>query len=121
MDGDDEEGSRAIPSRTALGIQAAFVKDFPAYGVPRRRLGKWEINYGYRWVLTIPQIQIMQADLPHTLYIRDKRTGKRKGPDNYEYNPKDPAIAKTEESLRRRKERMAQESGITTEELFNKE
>lgn len=63
----------------------------------------------------------MQADLPHTLYIRNKKNGGKGGADNYKYNPKDPAIAKTEESLRRRKGRMAQESGITTEELFNKE
>lgn len=65
----------------------------------------------------------MQSDLPHTLYLRDKRDkkGKKVSAENYEYNPKDPAIAKTEESLRRRKERMAQESGMTTEELFKKE
>ena len=65
----------------------------------------------------------MQADLPHTLYLRDKkdRKSRRASAENYKYNPKDPAIAKTEESLRRRKGRMAQESGITTEELFNKE
>ncbi len=122
LDDDDEEGSRAIPSRTTLGSQAAFVKDFPAYGIPRRRLGKWEINFGYRWILTIPQIQIMQADLPHTLYLRDKKKGKKKATeDNYQYNPTDPAIEKTMESIRKRKERMAQEQGFTTEELFNKQ
>lgn len=64
----------------------------------------------------------MQADLPHTLYLRDKKKGKkRKVADNYRYNPADPAIEKTMESIRRRKERMDQESGYTTDELFNKE
>lgn len=63
----------------------------------------------------------MQADLPHTLYKRNKKKGGKKSADNYEYNPKDPAIAKTEEMIRRKKEKMAKESGVTTEELFNKE
>lgn len=64
----------------------------------------------------------MQADLPHTLYLRDKKKGKKKATeDNYKFNPTDPAIEKTMESIRKRKERMAQEQGFATEELFNKE
>lgn len=64
----------------------------------------------------------MQADLPHTLYLRDKKKGGKKATeDNYQYNPTDPAIEKTMESIRKRKERMAQEQGFTTEELFDKE
>ena len=69
----------------------------------------------------MPQIQIMRADLPHTLYRKGKGGKKRGSVDDYKYNPKDPAIAKTEESIRRRKERMAQESGYSVDELFNKE
>lgn len=118
----DEGGSRAIPSRTHTGRIAAFIKDFPCYGDSRWIPFVGRItNYTARCVLTVPQIQIMQADLPHTLYLNEKKKGKRKAVENYEYNPKDPAIAKTEESIRRRKERMAQESGFTTEELFNTE
>ena len=67
-------------------------------------------------------MQIMQADLPHTLYKRDKKGNKRAvTAENYKYNPKDPAIEKTMESLRRR-ERMAKgEDGLSTDELFNKQ
>lgn len=63
----------------------------------------------------------MQADLPHTLYLRDKKKGKKMATDNYQYNPTDPAIEKTMESIRKRKERMEAEQGFTTEELFNTE
>ncbi len=63
----------------------------------------------------------MQADLPHTLYLRDKKKGKKRATDNYQYNPTDPAIEKTMESIKKRKERMAAEHGFTTEELFNTE
>lgn len=63
----------------------------------------------------------MQADLPHTLYKRKKKKGGKNSADDYEYNPNDPAIAKTEELIRKKKEKMAKESGFTTEELFNKE
>lgn len=47
------------------------MKDFPEYGRPRWRLGRWERNFGYRCILTCAQIEIMQADLPHTLYRHD--------------------------------------------------
>lgn len=63
----------------------------------------------------------MQADLPHTLYLKNKRKSKKKDNDNYQYNPTDPAIEKTMESIKKQKERMAQEQGFTTEELFNKQ
>lgn len=123
-DGCDEShdgGSRAVPSRTHAGRIAAFVKDFPCYGDSRWIPFVGRItNYTARCVLTVPQLQIMQSDLPHTLYIRDKK-GKRNSADDYKYNPKDPAIAKTEEMLRMKMEKMAQEQGFTTDELFNKE
>ena len=80
------------------------------------------MNYGYRWILTMPQIEIMQADLPHTLYNR--RSGKKDGAaDGFKYNPEDPAIAKTIEAMRRRKERMEKEGKeveYTMDELFSK-
>lgn len=65
----------------------------------------------------------MRADLPHTLYYKDKKKGKRKSSlDDYRYNPNDPAIAKTLEEIRKRKERMERESKdvqYTMDEIFN--
>ena len=65
----------------------------------------------------------MQADLPHTLYVSDRKKG-GKGHDNYKYDPNDPAIAKTLESIRKKKERMEKEGKkveYTMEEIFNTE
>lgn len=107
-DDDDEGRSRAIPSRTSLGREAAFVKDFPCYGGSR-----WGIrNYGYRCVLTTAQIALMQSDLPHTLYLK-------KG-----VRASDPALEEQrrldEAAARRKKERQKKE-GYTLEEVFNGE
>ena len=63
----------------------------------------------------------MQADLPHTLYLRDKK--KRKGKENYTYDPNDPAIKKQMEAIRRKKERMeanGEDVEYTIDELFNR-
>lgn len=62
----------------------------------------------------------MQSDLPHTLYLHD-RSGKG-GKGNFEYNPDDPAIKKTMDAIRRKKERMekdGKEVQYTMDELFN--
>lgn len=128
-DESDEGGSRAIPSRTHAGRIAAFVKDFPCYGDSRwiPFVGKIT-NYTARCVLTVAQIQLMQADLPHTLYDNKKKGkgGKKKrdgGTDNYRYNPKDKAIALQEEANRRARERARSEGKevpYTMDELFKK-
>ena len=69
LDEDDESGSRAVPSRTPLGIESAFVEKYPEYGRT-----KWGVrHWGYRCFLTMPQIEIMSADLPHTLYRNKKK------------------------------------------------
>ncbi len=63
----------------------------------------------------------MQADLPHTLYLRDKK--KRVGKENYAYDPNDPAIKKQMEAIRRKKEKMEAEGKnveYTMDELFNR-
>lgn len=123
MDEDDDEGCRAVPSRTSLGGEAAFVKDFPEYGRPRWRLGRWERNFGYRCILTCAQIEIMQSDLPHTLYLHDRKRKNKKSNGNYTYNPTDPAIKKQMEAIRRKKERMEAEGKkveYTMEEIFNR-
>lgn len=66
----------------------------------------------------------MRADLPHTLYIHDKKKGKGKNSlDNYKYNPNDPAIAKTLESIRKKKEKMEREGKdvqYTMDEIFKR-
>lgn len=97
------------------------MKDFPEYGRPRWRIGKWERNFGYRWILTEAQVQLMQTDLPHTLYLkRDKKTGKAK--KEYKFDNNDPAIAmQREANLRKAAIKKAKAEGkipYTTEELF---
>ena len=120
-DESDEGGSRAIPSRTHAGRIAAFVKDFPCYGDTR-----WIpfagriVNYTARCVLTIPQIEIMQTDLPHTLY---KKTGKDGKPVK-NTRASDEVIRLQEEANRKMLERKAaKERGEipyeSTDELFN--
>lgn len=121
----DEGGSRAIPSRTHAGRIASFVKDYPCYGDTRwvPFVGRI-VNYTARCVLTVPQIQLMQIDLPHTLYLPDKKQKGKNPQKAFKFNPTDPAIAKTQESLRRRRERMradGQEVPYTMDELFNKQ
>lgn len=32
-----------------------------------------ERNWGYRCELTLPQIELMQSDLPHTLFLKKKK------------------------------------------------
>jgi len=122
----DEGGSRAIPSRTHTGRIAAFVKDFPCYGDSRWIPFVGRItNYTARCVLTIPQMNIMQSDLPHTLYSHDKKKKKKgaKANENFVYNPNDKAIKLQEEANRRRQERLASQGGspqYTIDELFRK-
>ena len=121
-DEDDEEGSRAIPSRTSFGGEAAFIKEFPCYGGTRRFLfGLIEVrNWEYRCVLTLPQIELMQSDLPHTLYIRKNKDG-NKSVSKADY---DDAVKANEESLRRsieRRRKRQQEQGYTIDEIFNGE
>lgn len=121
----DEGGSRAIPSRTHAGRIAAFVKDFPCYGDTRwvPFVGRI-VNYTARCVLTVPQIHLMQADLPHTLYIRDK--GKKKSGkslENYVYNPNDRAIALQMEAIEKKKAALREKGEqvpFDTDELFKK-
>ena len=119
----DEGGSRAIPSRTHAGRIAAFVKDFPCYGDTRWIPFVGRItNYTARCVLTTSQIQIMQSDLPHTLFKHERAKKRGGGQQNFKYNPNDPAIKKQMEAIRRKKERMEREGKsveYTMDELFN--
>lgn len=70
----------------------------------------------------------MQADLPHTLYLSDKGSGKkgakRKRSQNYKYNKNDPAIEKQLAAIQKAEERRAAkvrgDAPYTTEELFRK-
>ena len=72
----------------------------------------------------MPQIEIMQSDLPHTLYNtrKDKRTGKAKN-ENFVFNPNDRAIKLQEEAYQRALERKKErEKGNyqSVNELFKK-
>lgn len=68
----------------------------------------------------------MQSDLPHTLYLHDRK-GKKGGKgrvDDFKYNPDDPAIQKQMEEIRKRKERMEAEGKkveYTMDEIFNRQ
>ena len=121
-DKDDEKGSRGIPSRTSLGSEAAFIKEFPCYGGTRRFFfGLIEVrNWEYRCVLTLPQIELMQSDLPHTLYNHKDKNG-NPSVSKADY---DEAQRANQESLKRsieRRKRRQQEQGYTVSELFNGE
>ena len=86
------------------------------------RLGRWERNFGYRCILTCAQIELMQSDLPHTLFLNDKKKKQGKN-DDYKYNPDDPAIKKQMEAIRRKKEKMeadGEKVEYTMDELFNR-
>lgn len=119
---DDKERSRGIPSRTSFGCEAAFIKEFPCYGVTRRFFFGLieERNWAYRCVLTLPQIELMQSDLPHTLYIKKDKDG-NKSVSKADY---DEAVRANEESLKRsieRRKKRQQEQGYTRDEIFNGE
>ena len=75
MDDDDKEGSRSIPSRTRIGKQAAFLKEFPQYGQPLVLFGGLVTisNWGYR-NLPLAVIDIMMSDLPHVEYRKERIT-----------------------------------------------
>lgn len=117
LDEDDGKGSRAVPSRTYIGSRAAFIKEYPEYGRIRSFFfGLVQVPFwGYRCVLSVAQIMIMSADVPHTLYLgRDERgkggsrakTSKPEPFDPYKpIDPDDPSIRLNEESLRRARER----------------
>ena len=66
----------------------------------------------------------MQADLPHTLYLRDKGKKKKGNPlENYKFNPNDRAIALQMEELEKKRAALREKGEqvpFETEELFKK-
>lgn len=77
----------------------------------------WQRHWGYRMRLTLPQIELMQSDLPHTLYKR-----KKKGLTEKEVM-RDPAYEMTMQSIERLKKRIKDnpERPKTIEEVFSDE
>ena len=78
-------------------------------------------NWAYRCVLTLPQIELMQSDLPHTLY-NFKKKGKGGGGASVSQSGIDEAerltlLAKQKAEERRRKRQ--QKEGYTLDEIFN--
>ena len=72
-------------------------------------------NWSYRCELTLPQIEIMQSDLPHTLYLKEKKSdGSPLASDI------DEAARLFEEAQRqkRMKQSHGEESSYTIEEIF---
>lgn len=68
----------------------------------------------------MPQIELMQSDLPHTLYIRKDKDGNR-SVSRADY---DDAVRMNQESLKRsieRRRKRQQEQGYYINELFNGE
>lgn len=96
------------------------MKDFPQYGVSRRfffglvTVPEWD-SYA---VLSRAKKQIMQSDLPHTLYNYKAKDG------NKSYNPNDKAFElqrlANERAEARRKARQKEE-GYTVDEVFRGE
>jgi hypothetical protein len=118
LDKDDGKGSRAVPSRTSFGCQSAFIEKYPEYGRTRRFFfGLVKVrHWGYRCELTNPLIDLMMADLPHTLFNpKDTRA---------EEIANDPSIELNMQAAMRKKERMEREQRekegkLTLDDVFN--
>ena len=116
----DTGDSKPIPSYTEIGRRAAFIKDFPQYGLPRRfffglvSVPEWE-SYA---VLSRAKKQIMQSDLPHTLYDFKEKDGDKS------FDPNDKAFElqrlADERAAARRRARQEKE-GYTVDEVFRGE
>lgn len=114
----DEGGTRPIPSRTHAGRIAAFVKDFPQYGDTKRFFfGLLTVtNYTARCVLNTSQIALMQSDLPHTLYEKRDKDGKKPVSHN------DAAFEKQRQANEEMRKKVRQQTeGFTVEEVFSGE
>lgn len=70
----------------------------------------------------MPQIELMQSDLPHTLYLKDnKKAGNTPNVNSQDYAD---VVKANEESLRRsieRRKKRQQEEGYTIDEIFKGE
>lgn len=69
----------------------------------------------------MPQIELMQSDLPHTLYMRTTKDGVKA---TFSKDDVDEATRLNQESLKRSRERRKkrqQEQGYTIDEIFNGE
>ena len=115
LDDDDGKGSRIIPSRTYIGRKAAFLEKYPAYAAPLTLF--WGLvnisEWGYRCVLTNPQIDLMIADLPHILDCQDDRkTAKEPDEMSIELNRK--SLEKFRKKMRDRN----QKEKINLEEIL---
>lgn len=117
---EDHGDSKPIPSYTEIGRRAAFLKDFPQYGLSRRFLfglisvPEWE-SYA---VLSRAKKQIMQSDLPHTLYNFKQKDGDKS------YNPQDKAFELqrlADKKAEERKKARQKRGEYTLDEVFRGE
>lgn len=97
------------------------MKDFPQYGIARRfffgliSVPEWE-SYA---VLSRAKKQIMQSDLPHTLYDYKDKKGRGKT-----FNPNDKAFElqrKADEAAEARRKARQEKEGYTVDEVFRGE
>lgn len=70
-------------------------------------------NWGYRCELTMPQIELMMSDLPHTLYGEQDKKESEEGT-----TLTDDVMQKQLEANRRAKERR-ERKGVTINDLFS--
>lgn len=104
---DDDEGrSRAIPSRTLIGVKASFGEKHPWALEPLRLFfGLISIpEYIYRYKLSIAKIELMMIDLPRVEYGSHKGTDRVK---NVAVDINDKAHRLQEEANRKRAERIS--------------
>ena len=101
-----------------LSVAVAFIEKYPEYGRTRRFFfGLVKVrHWGYRCELTNPLIDLMMADLPHTLFNpKDTRA---------EEIANDPSIELNMQAAMRKKERMEREQRekegkLTLDDVFN--
>lgn len=79
-------------------------------------------RWGYEWELTLPQIELMQADLPHTLYTKNRGKDDNGRPMKNTKASEEVLRLQMEANRKAEERRKAQDSEgtYTVEELFTK-
>lgn len=73
-------------------------------------------NFGYRCQLTLPEIEIMGADLPHTLYKRSKGGGRK--PTQTDVDEATAKMREAYERKQREREEEKKKNGVTVDDIF---
>ena len=79
-------------------------------------------NWAYRCVLTLPQIEMMQSDLPHTLYnFRKKGKVASKAVSQSGIDEAERLTLMARQKAEERRKKRQQKEGYTVDEIFNGE